>query len=156
MASTADLMKEIEELCKGIDNLTIRKATDLETLPPEIKDKLKEACSQDPPDSALLTFVEDMGIKSLFPEGREADVFRIWLKAMGFIKAKASDGNDIPVVAWIDMEGESFIAGHPNEAFKGKDIVNMLELRLATISDMYLKTSDILERAKAKLDESTD
>jgi hypothetical protein len=34
--------------------------------------------------------------------------------------------------------------------------VNMLELRLATISDMYLKTSDILERAKAKLDESTD
>lgn len=156
MSRIEDLMKEIEGLCNDIDNLTIRKATDLETLPPEIKEKLKEACSQDLTDSALLTFVEDMGIKSLFPEGREADVFRIWLKAMGFIKVKASDGNDIPAVAWIDMEGESFIAGHPNEAFKGKDIVNMLELRLATISDMYLRTSDILGRAKAKLDESKD
>jgi len=134
--------------------MEIRKATDLENLPQDVKAKIKDVCgSQDPSDSKLEALADELGISNLFPEGRVADVFRIWLKATGFIKAKSNDDNEIPIVAWIDMEGESFLAGNPNETFKGEDIKNMLELRLATISDMYLKTNDILERVKAKLSE---
>jgi hypothetical protein len=135
--------------------MEIRKATDLENLPPEFKETIKNVC-QDPTDSKLLKLAEELGIKHLFPEGREADVFRIWLKVTGFIKAKGTEDNEIAVIAWIDMEAKSFLDGNPNEAFKGEDIANMLEIRLATISDMYLTTNELLGKVKEKISESKD
>ena len=152
MANLTDLINEIEELCKDIDSLTIRKATDLENLPTSIKEKLREACNTNITDAALIEFAEGMGIKHLFPEDRVADIFRIWLKVTGFIKPAGSDDNNIPVMAYIDMAAEGFLNGNPNQTMKSEDILNALDLRLATVSEMFLKTSELRDKVKEKVE----
>jgi hypothetical protein len=134
--------------------MEIRKATDLELLPPELKAKIKEVCgNQDPSDEKLIALAKELGIDSLFPEGRVADIFRIWLKATGFIKAKGTEDNEVAIISWIDMEAKSFLDGNPNENFKGEEIKNMLAHRVAIISDMFLKSNELLEQVTAKLNE---
>ncbi len=130
--------------------MEIKRAIDLKNLPKEFRDTIKNIC-QDPTDANLIQLAAELGIKHLFPEDRVADILRIWLKITGFIKPKESGDNEIPIISWIDLEAEGFLDGNPNQEFKGSDISDMLEIRLATISDMYLKTSALLDKVKEKV-----
>jgi len=129
----------------------ITKATDLEKLPTEVRDKIRAICNQDPTDGALVVLANDLGIEELLPEGRVADVFRIWLKVLGYIRVKDSDSGDVPVIAWVDIQAESFLEGNPNQEDKGKEILSTLEIRLSVLADMFTKTNDLAEKVKEKI-----
>lgn len=130
----------------------ITKALDLENLSPEIKDKIRTLCNQNPTDDKLESLAYELEIGHLFPEGKIADGFRIWLKVLGYIKPKDSQSGEIPIVAWIDMQAESYLEDNPNQAGKGEEIANTLELRLSIVSDVFLKSNDLLKRVKEKIE----
>jgi hypothetical protein len=128
----------------------ITKALDLEKLSPEEKAKIRVICSQDPTDEKLEALADELEITHLFPERKAGNGLRIWLKVLGYIKPKDSDSGDIPIIAWIDMQAESYLDGNPNQDGRGEEIANTLELRLSVISDVFLKSNDLLERVKEK------
>jgi hypothetical protein len=129
-------------------------ATDLLTLPDELKRKIKNVC-KNPTDKDLMSLVEELEIKSLLPEGREVETFTIWLKATGFMKIEKPDDNNVPIYAWVDMQAETIlkykdIGPLPEEEIK--DIVSALESRVATITEMFLKSNGLLEKITAGRD----
>jgi len=137
-------------------NPLITKATDLELLPEDVKEMIRNICNQDPSDKDIENLAFSLDITELFPIDRIGDVFRTWLKVTGYLKHKGSEDNQISIISWIDTEAQAYIDGNENISFKPSQIRDKLESRLAVVSEMFLKTSELFDLVKEKMQKDYD
>jgi len=137
-----------------VEDKIINTASDLLKLPAEFKTTIKNIC-KNPTDDALLKLIEELGIAYCFPKDREVEVFKIWLKAAGFMKAEKPDSDSIPIVAWVEIQAQDYIDGKQTSS-SAEEIHNALTLRLSTLSEMFLKVNDLVNQVSEKMKEFSD
>lgn len=118
---------------------------------PDNREIIRELCKSDTPsEEQLRNLLTSLGFDYSNISPGDIEKIIINLKVQGLIKPRRGDDNDIAISSWIDVEARELLKDNPNYKGKTDEIILGLEHRLAIVSEMFLTTSELLEKVKAK------